>query len=274
MHYILRRYETPHSFDLYLPRPQTMPKGKPPLICITPLLGRIFFLEDLAVERWFAGYFTRHGLAVALIHRPIFEFAPARGLEQIQDYLTQSISRAAKILDALENHPELDTQKIGTFGISFGAIVNLLWAASDPRLKAHVFALGGGNLPEIFIRSRDPLMRSYQRAALEATGGSVETLKLHLQKVFTRDPLEACASLPKENILLVLALFDRVIPIRYGLALRQKLGNPETIFLPLGHYSSILAAPILRGKILRFFQVRFGIKPGTGGLTQAAEIVS
>ena len=240
----------PAPFELYLPT------GTPPfpLICITPMLGRFAFLDDLFFERQFARFFSSNGLATVVIDRPIFEFDPERGLEQVQEHLDESLRRNRLVLDFLYERKEIDRDRIGTYGMSFGAVVNSLWAAEDRRLKAHVFALGGGNLPEIFLTSRDPLMRSCLKAAIQKSGLKGEDLLAALKKVFRQDPLEAARSIPGENVCLHLALFDRVIRFRYGLALREALGKPETVFIPLGHYSSILAIPFLRPGTLGFFR--------------------
>ena len=240
--------------ETFLPR-----DGRPPypLICITPLLGRLFFLEDLFLERRIARFFSKNGFAAAVIDRPIFEFDPRRGLEQIQEYLEESVRRNKSSLDSLLQRKEIDPTRIGTYGISFGAIVNSLWAAADPRLKAHVFALGGGNLPEIILTSRDPLMKSFRNAMVEAAheaAPAAEELKNEMRKIFRVDPLDAARSISRENVQLHLAIFDRVIRFRYGLSFREALGKPETIFIPLGHYSSLLAIPFLTPGVLSFFR--------------------
>lgn len=243
----------PLPFDLYLPAGN----GPFPLVCITPLLGRLVLFEDLYLERWLARFFAKKGLAAAVMARPIFEFTPARGLSQLQEYLDESVARNRSILNRLVENEAVDAQHIGTLGISFGAVVNTLWASSDPRLKAHVLALGGGHLADIFVTSRDPLMRSYLDAALKSERCSPGELRARLGQIFTSDPLRSAEFLSGENILLVLALFDRVIRFRNGLSLRRALRNPRTLFLPLGHYTSILSAPLLRWEMLRFFREKF-----------------
>lgn len=243
----------PLPFDLYFPEGN----GPFPLICITPLLGRLVLFEDLFFERWLARFFAKKGLAAAVMARPIFEFNPARGLGQLQEYLDESVERNRSVLNRLVENEVIDVQNIGTLGISFGAVVNTLWASSDSRLKAHVLALGGGRLADIFVTSRDPLMRSYLKAALESERCSPEELRARLGRIFTSDPLKSAKVLPGENILLILALFDRVIRFRNGLSLRRALRNPRTFFLPLGHYTSILSAPLLRWEMLRFFKEKF-----------------
>lgn len=240
-------FQEPSPFELSLPEGA----GPFPLICLSPILGRLLFFDDLFLERRFARFFASQGFAAALIDRPIFEFNPARGLEQIQEYLEESVLRNKKVLDLLVARKEIEAEKIGSFGISFGAVLNSLWAAADPRLRAHAFSLAGGNLPEILITSRDPLMRSYLAAMRVGVRGD---LKSALQKAVSLDPLNAARSIPRENVFLTLALFDRVIRLRYGLAFRQALGKPETLFLPFGHYTSLVAVPFTKWKTLEFFK--------------------
>lgn len=257
-HYVRRRairkiiFNAPHPFSLYLPEELTTF----PLICMTPILGRLLFFDDLLLERRLARFFARSGLAAALIDRPIFQYDPKRGLEQIQQYLEASISRNQSVLDFLMTQKEIRSRAVGSFGISFGAVTNILWAAKDPRLKVNVFALAGGNLPEILVSSRDPLMKSYIQEILRATGLDRNQLKEALEKTLQIDPLQSAASLLREDVFLILALFDRVIRTRCGLALREALGKPKTLFLPLGHYLSLLAIPFVKWQLLDFFKSR------------------
>ena len=249
-------FREPSPFELYLPEGH----GPFPLICLTPILGRLLFLEDLFMERGFARFFASRGFAAALIERPIFEFNPARGLEQIQRYLEESILRNEKVLDELLLRKEIDPVKIGSFGISFGAVLNSLWAAADPRLKAHVFALAGGNIPEILITSRDPLMRSYLKTITKSVGMDGKELKEAFEKMIRLDPLKAAASIPRETVFMMLGIFDRVIRFRYGRLLWQALGKPETLFLPLGHYTSLITIPFTQWKALEFFKKKLGLQ--------------
>jgi len=242
-------FQLPFAHEVHMPE-SALPS---PLIFITPLLGRLILFEDLFFERHFARYFARRGFAVCLIHRPIFNYDPRQGLEQIGDYLETSIERNAAVLNSVLQDPRIDKKNIGTLGISFGSVIHVLWAENEKRIKAHVFALTGGNLPEIFLSSRDPLMLSYLRATEKATGLSGKSLAPKLRKIFPRDPLTAAKSIPAKDTLLILGRFDRVIRFQYGLTFSKALGNPRTITLPLGHYLSMLATPLLKRAALNFF---------------------
>lgn len=238
-------------YELRLPAGQ----GPFPLICLTPILGRLAFLEDLFFERQLAKFFRHQGFATALIGRPIFEFNPQQGLEQIQAYLEDSVRRNQKALDQLLERREIHRGAVGSFGISFGAVINCLWAGQDPRLKVHVFGLAGGNIPEIILTSRDPLMRDYLKAMINRRGTAHRNdLRADLKKAIHLDPLNVASSIPRENVFMFLALFDRVVRFRYGLALWRALGQPQTVFLPLGHYATLLATPFLDWMALQFFR--------------------
>lgn len=222
---------------------------------MTPILGRFALFEDLHWERDFARYFAKNGLAALLIDRPIFEFNPKQGLEQIRRYVEDSLKRNRAVLDHVLAQPHsFEKDQIGGFGMSFGAVITCLWAAQDKRLSANFLALGGGNLPEIFMSSQDPLMCQYRNAALAVCDNDHEKLRSSLRGIFTMDPLHAAGHLDPKRTLLILAILDRVVPYRYGKLLREKLGNPETIYLPLGHYFSMLTAPLIKPKAVKFFK--------------------
>ena len=249
---LAKKFSEPFPFEL------TIPAGQVPfpLIFITPLLGRLILFEDLYFERRLAAFFAKNGFAAAVIQRPFFEFNPSQGLEQIQEYLVAMVSRNRSVLDCLVKMPAIDTQNIGSFGMSFGAVVNCLWAGSDKRLKANILALAGGNIPEILITSREFLLRSYVKTVKENLKLTDDSLLLSLKENFPLDTLRAAASIPRENVLMVIAVFDRVVRLRYGLALRRALNKPRTLFLPLGHYPSILAMPFLKWTALDFFKTK------------------
>lgn len=259
--------KNPLTFAAPAPHELYLPEGKPPfaLICITPLLGRFLLAPDLFLERYFARFFASRGVAAAVIDRPIFEHDPSRGLEQIQEYLDGSIERNKRVLDELlRTKTQIDPRRVGSFGISFGAVLNSLWVASDSRLRVNFFSLAGGNLAEIIVTSRDPLMKSYVRSMLGSNVGAtrrvvptLEDLKADLKKAIRFDPLDAASLIPKkENILMHFALFDRVVRLRYGLQLWRALGKPKVLFLPFGHYSAVLTVPFVKWSVLNFFKER------------------
>ena len=60
---------------------------------------------------------------------------------------------------------------------------------------------------------------------------------------FRSEPATFAAGVGADRVLLFLGRCDDKVPFESGLLLREKLGKPETYFMPLGHYTSVLAAP-------------------------------
>ncbi len=243
----------PH-FELLLPPKQKEPA---PLILILPILGQLLFFTDLWIERMIAHFFVRKGFAVAILRRDFFQYLPHKGIEQVGDYLSRTVEQAKLALDELVKNPAVDATRIGSLGISLGGVLSVLLAAEEPRLKACVVALAGGNIPEIIVTSKDPLLSSYCRELLRGLKLSREEFVRELKKDFKEDPLEAAKQIDPEKILMVIARFDHVVFPRYALALWEALRKPKAIFVPLGHYFTILVMAYLNRRALAFFKQRF-----------------
>lgn len=244
----------PYRFEIFTPQIE----GPKPVIFQTPILGQLAFFEDLFWERRWTRFFAEQGFISVLIDRPIFEFHPDRGLEQIQEYLENSLKRNQAVLERVFHDKLGDPNHAGSYGISMGSIINCLWACQEKKLRVNAFSLPGANLPEIFMESRDSLMVDYRNAALACCGNDSEQLKENLKKLFTKDPLTLCTPAP-DTTLLVLARKDCVVPFKNGMMLREKLGNPKTIYLPFGHYLSMFTTINLKWKVVRFFKEKFGL---------------
>ena len=79
-----------------------------------------------------------------------------------------------------------------------------------------------------------------------------------LRESITCEPLAFAPAIDPSRVLLVIAAFDHVVPARKGWELRRKLGNPRTIQLCGGHYTSVVHVPYLRGVSARFLAEKLG----------------
>lgn len=243
-------------YELFLPARASAPY---PLVLILPVLGRILFLPDLWIEKGIARFFARNGFAAAVIRRDFFCFQPGQGIEQVGQYLAEAVKRARESLDTLLQRPDIHGGTVVSLGISFGGLINVLLAASEPRIKACVFALAGGNVPEIITTSRDPLVSAYRRDILKGLKLDSERFTKNLRASLREEPLDAAQAIPAEKTLMIISKLDRVVFPRYALALWEALHKPETIFLPVGHYFAILLIPYLQRKALEFFRKKLGV---------------
>jgi cephalosporin-C deacetylase-like acetyl esterase len=64
--------------------------------------------------------------------------------------LTQTVFDLRRSIDFLETRPEVDSGRIGFFGISLGGIIGTIFCGVDQRVKVPVIALAGGNLSLMF----------------------------------------------------------------------------------------------------------------------------
>src|ERR1044071_628774 len=223
-----------------------------PVFLLLPISG-----GNYEVESFFAGYIAKHGTAVALLHRPTNSEPKLSDLGAINTWLEENVWRDKRALDWIESRPELETNKVGVFGISMGAIQGVLLTAADRRIGASVFGLVGGDLPYILCQSAEPGIMKHRNAFLREHNLSEQQLHEQLRKAITCEPNTAAADIDPQDVLLVLAAFDRVVPFKKGLELRLRLRRPETIIVPTGHYSAVVYVPYLRRQTLKFFRDRF-----------------
>ncbi|MBI4549850.1 MAG: hypothetical protein HY714_02875 [Candidatus Omnitrophica bacterium] len=226
-------------------------EGKKPLILVSPILG-----GNMVVD-WFAAYFASHGMNAAIVHRRKPRYESDQELDQVDRYLRKSVIRTRQALDWLIRQPENDSAKFGSFGISYGGIVNTYTAAVEPRVKCHIIAMAGGPLADLIVDSEEKAIKKYIRTASEEQGYTPETLRAALKEAIERDILDLAPHIDPERVLFVIAYFDRVVARRYARQLWESLGKPEVIFTPLGHYGTILASPYLKYRALRFYRARF-----------------
>ena len=83
------------------------------------------------------------------------------------------------------------------------------------------------------------------------------------QAIIQTDPLRLAPHVDPDRVLMVIALFDHSVASADQLSLWRALGKPETMFVPLGHYTSILVLPFQRAVILRFFEDQFAKPAGS-----------
>lgn len=234
----------------FLPDPDK--HQKTPAIVILPIMGG----STYPLEEIFAASFARAGYACIIPHRPNIK-DEIRNLEDIDPLLRQSIHDVSRGIDWLETQPNIDAKRIGLFGISLGAIRGTLVMAMDPRIRAGVLGLGGGDLPYIMTHSGEKRLVKARDKILERNNIDLSEAESRLREAITYDPLALAPSVDPSRVMMVIAACDRVIPPSKSWELRRKLGNPEAIELWSGHYGSVIHIPYLRQASCRFFKKKF-----------------
>jgi predicted alpha/beta-fold hydrolase len=230
-------------------------RDKVPVIMVLPILG-----GKNKIARIFARYFAANGYAAVIVHRQK-KYKDFDQMDKVDQVLRQMVLDHRQVLDWIETRQELDRDKTGVFGVSMGGIKAALVAALDPRIKASVLALAGGDLARILAFSTEKGIEKKRLKLMAQKGITPDEFYNILAATIQCDPLEYAPHIDARNTMMILALFDRVVPFENGRELKKRIGNPETIYLMSGHYSSILYIHHVRYQALRFFKKKIPLNP-------------
>jgi len=233
---------------------QAKKSEKLPAILITPV-----YQGENIFARYIARYFASHGINGAIVHRGKKSITGTEDFDAVEVFLKNTIIKSRQVVDWLTQQEEVDQERLGSFGISLGAIKNVITAGVEPRLKYHVFALAGGNMADIVCYSKLREIKKWRRRIMQREGINVAQLHQGLSRKIKSDPITLGGHVDARNVLMFIALYDRVVPREYAQKLWQAIGKPEVVYLPFGHSISLLSLPYARVKSLEFFQKRFGI---------------
>jgi hypothetical protein len=209
------------------------PEKSDSLILVFPVLGG----RKNVIENYFAEYFARYGFDAAIVHRSE-DFKKPENIDRLEELFRANVIRDRVAIDLFER--EYGKKQFGSFGISRGAINVAMTAGVEPRLSHNVMLLGGSDLVSVFKRSDQSRIRKYIESVTATKGITAEQFFEQLRAQLRTEPGHVVQYMDARKTLLFLGMFDRTVPFRYGLKLRRQLGLPQTVFLPAGHYTSIL----------------------------------
>ena len=146
--------------------------------------------------------------------------------------LRQAVLDVRRAGDWLASREDVEPSRVGIVGVSLGAIVGSLAAGVDDRFGRSVFVIGGGDLAGIIMHgSKETVL---QKRKIEATGVGLDRLRELWRDV---DPCTFAGRLRPEEILMINADADEVIPRDCTLRLHQAAGRPELRWFKGGHYA-------------------------------------
>jgi hypothetical protein len=228
-----------------------------PLIVIAPILAGAVtnYLECRVFSRWACA----EGMAAFYIHQEKDILTDARDGIGFEKLIRENIQDNIRALDLFLERPEVDPARLGSLGISLGAIKNVVLIAVEPRLTANVLCLAGADVPRILLRSNERRVERYLRRREEREGLTREEIAQELARNFQAEPSMFAPAISADRVLLFLGSLDRSVPYDLGLLLREKLGRPDTWILLAGHYSGIALAPFAANRGFAYFRRRFGM---------------
>jgi hypothetical protein len=224
--------------------------GPTPVIMVLPMLG-----GGYSLERHFAAYFASRGYASVIVRRD--KRTKSARLEDLNRLLREMVIDHKRVIDWLEAQPDIDATRLGVFGVSMGGIKAALLVPLEERIQAAALGLCGGDLPYILTRTTETGLVKRRDQELQAQNLTLEQAEQKLRSLLTCDPIRYAPYVDPRKVLLVLARYDTVVPIEKGLELKEKMGHPETIMIPAGHYSAVVSIPYIKTESFQFFQRRF-----------------
>ncbi len=218
-----------------------------PVILVLPIFGGSNYFS-----KTFAEYFAENGYSAIIVHRQK-RYKTFKDLDKMDQILRQIVFDHKQAIDWVEMQADLDADRIGVFGISMGSIKAALVSSLDKRIRATVMCLSGGNLPEIIATSDEKGVVERREEYMKEHHISQDEFQNLLQSKITCDPINYAEYINAENSLMVLGRFDSTVPYKNGNELWIKMGKPEKIILPTGHYTAILGLHYVKMESLDFF---------------------
>jgi len=216
-------------------------KGSPPYPCIVFLHGysgrkeNVMPLAEVGVSRGFAFFSIDapfHGersIPGKELYSPV--------LKELIRNVVQTVHDLKRGVDLLETRNEIDSERIGYAGGSMGGIIGSLFVSVEPRIKAAVIVVGGGNLPlmikESKHRSAPPI-----RERISREGISEDQLRKILAPI---DPINFIHLVSPRPIQFHCGKYDEIVPAETQRQLAEKAGEPKEVYwyeaghgLPMG----------------------------------------
>jgi len=229
------------------------------------------------IERGFAKHFSRGGLPSLTVSLPNYkqrlvdEISGVSTPTEIVAYILkfnkiyeQALLDHLQVIDWITQRPELDENRIGATGISFGGMLLSTLAGIDDRIKATVPILAGGNIGKILTTTKEKSIATRTSNALEQSGINPDSLELMLINGMKWDPLNFAKHINPKTTHMILAGNDVVVPIETGYDLAEAIYQESDmeklksqgkikVLNGLGHMSSVIAFPRIKSETLKFF---------------------
>ena len=167
-----------------------------PVVIVLPI-----FSGQPIVTRYFARYFANQGWAAIAVDR---DRDPLDDLSRPNDAIRDNLLEYRRVLDWVDQQPELDSGDIGMFGISFGGMDAVMLTALDSRVDALVAAMAGGDLAYLLMNTNYRPVSRTVHGMLESTGLSRDGLLEALESSITTDPLTLSPYVDAERVLMIM----------------------------------------------------------------------
>jgi cephalosporin-C deacetylase-like acetyl esterase len=209
---------------------------------------------------------VRRGFLVARLEREDLKLDTAESAHVPAASLRSALLDARRLVDYLETRPDVDPSRIGAAGISLGSILACLLQGSDPRVRAGVYIMTGGDIAEVLGDSTEVPVRLFREHTIEREklASEADFVARMRPLIDPLDPLRVAARIDPQSVLFMNARLDRVIRPRHAMKLWVALGKPERIVLPFGHYQLLPSFWWCMARAADHLERVFAAPPDTG----------
>ena len=229
--------------------------GPFPVVLSLPILAG----SNTDIESRFWKPLLDRGIAVMFIELP-FQFhrrppdTPSgivfigRAPETLRANFAQAVLDVRRAITLLTRRKDIDPQRIGVEGVSLGALVGAAAYAVDGRLKDAALLLGAADLRHLL---EDSEMTGPELRRLNISDDRMAVLSQDIEPLLYKDRNTARPGL------LVNAMWDQVIPAAYGRKLHEAFPHSSQLWVPGGHYTSVVHLVWLPWYTARYFAESF-----------------
>lgn len=222
--------------------------------------------RNVSVEERIAKRLNAFGIASAILTLPYHmsrsppgvlsgELAMKADTAHLRLVVTQAVWDVRRLIDWIEEQSELDASRIAVAGTSVGAVIGSLVYSVDERVGSAALLLPGGDLAHQIWTSSVlvPIRLEFRRQ-----GYTLERLREELASV---EPLNYATPDLGNDVLIVAAKFDEVVPPEDARKLIAAYGEPQSIWLDTGHYGGALIEWRLNRLVAEYMHAKFSGQP-------------
>jgi len=143
-----------------------------------------------------------------------------RWIYDVRQGIYRTVAGGMLAVDYIENHPELDSDKIVVVGTSLGSIFGTILGGLDKRIPRVVIVHGGGDLSEL-VRVNPVIAKS----------AWPQSLLVFLAELFFGpfDPIHYVDRISPRSFVMLSSRNDRYFPEKSALALYESASDPKRI---------------------------------------------
>ncbi len=196
------------SFSYLFYKPLYNSKNR--LIVLTPNIGGVTLLEVRMAHK-----LAKNGYHV-LVPKTVlsFEEVDEDTFDDINNIQLYSVSLTGQLIDKLyEREQSFDRDRIGLVGVSLGGIRSTMLMGIDNRYRAMFISVAGSDLASIYAQSQHETVMDIRYRHMSFLGLTDEAeYESKLREYITLDPQVISNSAHLDNIAMIIANDDRVVP--------------------------------------------------------------